>query len=94
MVMIKFYLITALIYFIVYITSGLLFRKQFIIARNKLRKATNDNSKIYGVVSTTIIYLLISYIPVIRFLTLVGKYYIVFNTNDYIKAAIERNKRR
>lgn len=92
--MIKFYLITVLIYFIVYITSGLLFRKQFIIARSKLRKAINDNSKIYGIVRTLIIYLLISFIPVIRFLSLVGKYYLVFNTNEYIKAIIERNKKR
>lgn len=92
--MIKFYLITVLIYFIVYITSGLLFRKQFIIARSKLRKAINDNSKIYGIVRTLIIYLLISFIPVIRFLSLVSKYYLVFNTNEYIKAIIERNKKR
>ena len=92
--MIKFYLITVLIYFIVYITGGLVFRKQFIIARNKLRKATNNNSKIYGVVRTSIVYLLISFIPVIRFLSLVGKYHLVFNTNDYIKAVIRRNKKR
>lgn len=91
--MIKFYLSTVLIYFMVYITSGILFRKQFIIARNKLRKATNANSKTYGVVRTSIVYLLISFIPVIRFLSLVGKYYLVFNTNEYIKATIERNKK-
>lgn len=92
--MLKFYLSTVLIYFMIYITSGILFRKQFIIARNKLRKATNDNSKIYGIIKTSIIYLLISFIPVIRFLSLVGKYYLIFNTNEYIKATIERNKRR
>ncbi len=91
--MIKFYLSTVLIYFMVYITSGILFRKQFIIARNKLRKATNANSKIYGVVRTSIVYLLISFIPVIRFLSLAGKYYLVFNTNEYIKATIKRNKK-
>lgn len=77
----------------IYITSGILFRKQFIIARNKLRKATNDNSKIYGIIKTSIVYLLISFIPVIRFLSLASKYYLVFNTNEYIKAIIERNKK-
>lgn len=91
--MLKFYLSTVLIYFMVYITSGILFRKQFIIARDKLRKAMNDNSKTYGVVKTLIAYLLISFIPIIRFLSLAGKYYLVFNTYDYIKTTMERNKK-
>lgn len=65
-------------------------RKQFIKARNKLRKETNDNSKIYGYIRTTIDYLLISFIPFIRLITLILKYYLVANTDDFIKMMKEK----
>lgn len=83
--MIKFYLSTVLIYFIIYITSGILTRKQFIKARNKLRKATNDNSKIYGYIRTIMYYLLLSFVPIIRLFGLIGKYYFIANTDEFIK---------
>ena len=89
--MIKFYLSTVLIYFVIYITSGILTRKQFIKARNKLRKATNDNSKIYGYIRTTVDYLLISFIPIIRLFGLIGKYYFVANTDEFIKRVKEKS---
>ena len=89
-VMIKFYLITVMIYFTIYLVSGILMRKQFIKARNKLRKETNDNSKIYGYIRTTIDYLLISFIPFIRLITLILKYYLVANTDDFIKMMKEK----
>lgn len=65
-------------------------RKQFIKARNKLRKETNDNSKIYGYIRTTINYLLISFIPFVRLITLILKYYLVANTDDFIKMMKEK----
>ena len=83
--MIKFYLSTVLIYFTIYMASGLLMRKQFIKARDKLRKATNDNSKIHGYVRTAINYLLLSFIPLLRLLFLIGKFYFIFDTDNYIK---------
>ncbi len=88
--MIKFYLITVMIYFAIYIVSGILMRKQFIKARNKLRKETNDNSKIYGYIRTTIDYLLISFIPIVRLITLIIKYYLIANTDDFIKMMKEK----
>ena len=88
--MIKFYLITVMIYFAIYIVSGILMRKQFIKARNKLRKETNDNSKIYGYIRTTINYLLISFIPFVRLITLILKYYLVANTDDFNKMTKEQ----
>ena len=88
--MIKFYLITVMIYFAIYIVSGILMRKQFIKARNKLRKETNDNSKIYGYIRTTINYLLISFIPFVRLITLILKYYLVANTDDFNKMTKEK----
>ena len=89
--MIKFYLSTVLIYFIIYITSGILTRKQFIKARNKLRKATNDNSKIYGYIRTIMDYLLLSFVPIIRLFGLIGKYYFVANTDEFIKRVKEKS---
>ena len=65
-------------------------RKQFIKARNKLRKETNDNSKIYGYIRTTIDYLLISFIPIVRLITLILKYYLIVNTDDFIKMMKEK----
>lgn len=88
--MIKFYLSTVLIYFIIYIASGILTRKQFIEARNKFRKATNANSKIHGYIRTTIDYLLISFIPIIRLFTLIAKYTFVMNTDEVIKRVKEK----
>ena len=83
--MIKFYLYTVVIYFIIYITSGIFFRKEFRIARDKLRKETNNNSKIYSKTRTTFTYLTISFIPIIRLLFLIGKFYLIFDPDEYIK---------
>lgn len=92
--MIKFYLSTVLIYFVIYITSGILTRKQFIKARDKLRKATNDNSKIYGYTRTIMDYLLLSFVPIIRSLGLIGKYYFIANTDEFIKRIKENGDDR
>lgn len=89
--MIKFYLSTVLIYFVIYIASGILLKKQFIKARNKFRKATNDNSKVYGYIRTTVDYLLISFIPIIRLFGIIGKYYFVVNTDEFIKRVKEKS---
>ncbi len=88
--MIKFYLSTVLIYFVIYIVSGILTRKQFIKARDKLKKATNDNSKIYGCARTTIDYLLLSFVPVIRLFVLIVKYYFIADTDEFIKKIKEK----
>lgn len=88
--MIKLYLSTVLIYFIIYITSGILTRKQFIKARDKLRKATNGNSRIYGYTRTIMDYLLLSFVPIIRLFGLIGKYYFIANTDEFIKRIKEK----
>ena len=91
--MIKFYLSTVAIYFIIYIASGILFKKEYIKARDKLRKATNDNSKIRGYFRTTINYLLLSFIPFIRLMTLIVKYYMVFDTDKCIEVVKEKRSK-
>lgn len=91
--MIKIYLSTVIIYFAIYIVSGILTRKQFIKARDKFRKETNNNPEIYGIMRTTINYLLISCIPFIRLLVLIGKYYFMINIDEFIKIQNKINNR-
>lgn len=90
--MLKIYLDSVVIYFIIYMSTGLLFKKDFIKARDRLRKELNDNSKNYGVIRTTLDYLIISFIPVIRFIGLFGKFWLIVDTDGYIKKAKEKHK--
>ena len=83
--MIKFYLSTVAIYFMIYISSGILFKKDWVKARDKIRKELNDNSKIQSNMQTTFTYLLISCIPFIRTIFLIGKFMVMINPDEYIE---------
>jgi hypothetical protein len=91
--MLKFYLNTVLIYFIIFISSGILFKKDFIKARDKIRKELYVNSKIQGNAKTTFTYLLISCIPFIRIIFLIGKFMVIFYPDDYIEIAKKNQKK-
>ena len=91
--MLKIYLETVFIYFVVYIATGILFKKEYIKARDKARKELNDNSEIYGVIRTTFTYLIISFIPLIRFLGIFGKMWMIFDIDSYIKR-VKKNRKR
>ena len=88
--MLKFYIETVIIYFVIYIVTSIIFKKSFVKARDKLRKELNKNDKIYGYIKTTFMYLLISFIPVIRLTTLIGKLWLTFDTDNFISKAKER----
>ena len=91
--MLKIYLETVFIYFVVYIATGILFKKEYIKARDKARKELNDNSEIYGVIRTTFTYLIISFIPLIRFLGIFGKMWMIVDIDSYIKR-VKKNRKR
>lgn len=91
--MLKIYLETVFIYFVVYIATGILFKKEYIKARDKARKELNDNSEIYGVIRTTFTYLIISFIPLIRFLVIFGKMWMIVDIDSYIKR-VKKNRKR
>jgi hypothetical protein len=91
--MLKFYLNTVLIYFIIFVSSGILFKKDFIKARDKIRKELNDNSKIQGNAQTTFNYLLVSCIPFIRLISLLIKFWLMINPDEYIKIAKKNQKK-
>lgn len=93
--MLKFYFDTVIIWFIVYVTSGILFRKEFTDARDKLRKAIGSNEKINGYIKTTLFYLLVSFVPMFRLLLLILKFNLIINTEaiiEVVKKANENNK--
>lgn len=83
--MLKIYLISCLIWFIIFMAQAILFHKEFIKARDKFRKETNDNTKTEGYFKTTFRYLLASFLPIYRFLLCVGKFIFVFNPDICIK---------
>ena len=87
--MLKIYIESSIIYFVIYIITSMLFKKDFIKARDKMRKELNKNDKIYGYTKTTIMYLLISFMPIIRLTTLIGKLWLIFYTDSFIKRAKE-----
>lgn len=90
--MIKFYLSTVVIWFIIIMTNHIAFHKQFVKARNKIKKATNDNSKTYGYLKTTLLYLLVAFIPIYRFVELIGFHFMIANPNEAIKIINNRKE--
>ena len=88
--MLKIYIESSIIYFVIYIVTSIIFKKDFIKARDKMRKELNNNDKIYGYTKTTIMYLLISFVPIIRLIILIGKLWLTFYTDSFIKNAKEQ----
>ena len=88
----KIYFYSSIIWFIIMLLEGIIFRKQYIKARDKIRKATNDNSKIWNNTQTVIFYLIISFIPVVRFIILFCKVYAMIFPKDIIKSIKEHEK--
>lgn len=71
--MIKMYFISVAIYFAIFMIEGLLFKKKFKKGQEiiKMRKIENDERNSYFI--TTLVYLVISFIIVIRIIILIGK---------------------
>lgn len=90
--MIKFYLSTVVVWFVIIMANHISFHKQFIKARNKIRKATNDNSKTYGYIRTTLMYLIVSFIPIYRFIELVTYHMMIANPNKMIEIIKKREE--
>ena len=90
--MIKFYLSTVIIWFIITMSNHIVFHKQFIKSRELIRKETNDNSKKWGYVKTTFVYLLISFIPIIRLFELISYHMMITNPKKMIEIIKEREE--
>ena len=92
--MLKIYLISCLIWFIILMAQALLFHREFIKARDKFRKETNTDTKIVGYFKTTFAYLLASFIPVYRLFVCLSKFIFVFNPDKIIKAYKEKEENK
>lgn len=92
--MLKIYLISCLIWFIILMAQALLFHREFIKARDKIRKETNIDTKIDGYFKTTFAYLLASFIPIYRLFLCLGKFIFVFNSDKVIKAYKEKEENK
>ena len=92
--MLKIYLISCLIWFIILMAQALLFHREFIKARDKFRKETNNDTKIDGYFKTTFAYLLASFIPVYRLFVCLSKFIFVFNPDKIIKAYKEKEENK
>ena len=92
--MLKIYLISCLIWFIILMAQSLLFHREFIKARDKFRKETNTDTKIDGYFKTTFAYLLASFIPVYRLFVCLSKFIFVFNPDKIIKAYKEKEENK
>lgn len=92
--MLKIYLISCLIWFIILMAQALLFHREFIKARDKIRKETNNDTKIDGYFKTTFAYLLASFIPIYRLFLCLGKFILVFNPDKVIKAYKEKDENK
>ena len=90
--MLKFYLDSVMIYFIILVVSGIVFHKQFEEGKKKLEDYKEGEQM--GYIETALFYLGIAFIPVIRFFAVVVKLAIIFNTDkcEEILKESEKNK--
>lgn len=88
--MLKIYLVSCLIWFIILMSQAFLFHRKFIKARDKYRKKMNINTNLDGYFKTFLMYLLASFIPVYRFLLCLNKFIFIFNPDKFIETQKEK----
>lgn len=90
--MLKFYLDSVIIYFIILVVSGIVFHKQFKEGQKKLEDYKEEEQM--GYLNTTLFYLGISFIPVIRLFAVIGKLAIIFNADKCKEILKESEKNK
>ena len=90
--MLKIYLSSVIIYFIIFIAEGLAFRKIFLKSQEKINKSQNIETKRDSYLKTTIDYLIISFIPVIRLISFITKLFMTFYPDKCIEIFKEKEK--
>lgn len=95
--MLKFYLDTCVIWWMIFVAEGLLFNETFIKNIDKLSKYLNKDastSKRKSFVNTIIVYWIISMIPIFRLILFMIKLVITFNTDKLIEAMDEEKRNK
>lgn len=86
----KFYFYSSIIWFIIIICTHIVFYKQFKKSQKEIKKATNDNEKEWGYFKSIMVYLLLSFIPIIRLIELVTYFIMICNHNKIIEIIKEK----
>lgn len=94
MIIIKIYLLTVLFWFLLIEITGIMFKKKYIKNTDIIRLLKNDNSPRYSNLKTTLMYLKICFIPILRLQVFITKMMITFYPKIIIEEVIrEMNKK-
>lgn len=91
MFILEIYIGSSITWFIIFMIFGLTTRKKFIKNVKKMEKELKlKPKKKYGMIKTTLLYLLSSFIPVYRIFVMVSKLLIVYDVDRCIKLLKEK----
>lgn len=91
--MLKIYIESVIIFFVIFLAEGLIFIKEFKKSQAKLNEYYKKDVKKSGVIKTTFYYLLFSLIPILRTIVLITKIYITLSVDKYIEFLKEKEDR-
>jgi hypothetical protein len=90
--MLKFYIETSIMWFIIIITHSIVFHASFKKAQEKINKEVPSNEKKWGFLKTLLWYMFISFVPVFRLFLIVGKTIMIFETDKVIEKMKENKE--
>ena len=66
MIIIKVYLLSVLFWFLLIVITGIIFKKRFIRNTNVIRMITDEKGPRHSTLKTTLMYLRVAFIPILR----------------------------
>jgi hypothetical protein len=93
LLIIKIYLLSVLFWFLLIEITGLLFKKRFIRNTDIIKRLQNDNTPRNTHLETTLLYLRVSFIPVLRIQVFLIKMIMTFFPGLLIEEILEERKR-
>ena len=93
MTIIKFYLISVLFWFLLIEITGIIFRKRFIKNTDVIRMITDEKGPRHSTLKTTLMYLKVAFIPILRVQVFIIKMTLTFYPKIIIEIILkEMNK--
>ena len=92
--MLKFYIETSIMWFVIIITHSIVFHASFKKALEKINREvpSDKNEKKWGFLKTLLWYMFISFVPVFRLFLIVGKTFMIFETDKVIEKMKENKE--
>lgn len=95
MLVLKIYLLSSLFYFLLIVITGLLFRKKFLKSIGLTGKILEiKETPKEGMIKTTLRYLLISFIPVVRLVIFIEKMIITFKPYIIVQYVLKEREKK